>query len=458
MYRFLTDLREFDERGGWHTQGASSCAHWLAWRVGCDLVTGRERVRVARRLGEFAVIGDALRRGEVSYSKVRALVRVATPENEALLLDHARLMTASQLEKLSRKYALVQRHGQDPHPLGDAQRRSVRRRDTEDGMVKIEAVLHPEEAELVWTMINHATTELTREPTPSAIGDSAEAGAAGQAPTDAGSQSTSPRSDVGDGRSGDSAEASREREAASPPGPSVLHQRADAAKRGFHRADALVSVAQRYLRGDRPQRSPIEVMVTIPQRGLLADMTDPTEVGEMSESFVSAEAARRLSCDAGVVEVVEDEHGTPLSVGRKRRTIAGALKRALHKRDRICTYPGCTHRIFLEGHHIKHWADGGETKLNNLALLCSLHHRHVHEYGYTIELGDDQRPQFRDAQGRPVAVVPSPAAVVDLGLPAIRAVNESLAINADTIACEWDGRPVDYGTIVGHLATVDGLR
>jgi len=280
MYRFLTDLREFDERGGWHTQGASSCAHWLAWRVGWDLVTGRERVRVARKLGDFPVIGDALRRGEVSYSKVRALLRVATPENEALLLDHARLMTASQLEKLSRKYALVQRHGQDPHPLGDAQRRCVRRRDTEDGMVKIEAVLHPEEAELVWTMINHAATQLTREPSSPAIndsaeadaaqgpreavtpspsdagdgqsGDSAEAGAAGQARRDAATQPSSTSSDASDGRNGDSAEASREREAASAPGQSVLHQRADAAKRGFHRADALVSVAQGYLRGDRP--------------------------------------------------------------------------------------------------------------------------------------------------------------------------------------------------------------
>jgi hypothetical protein len=328
MYRFLTDLREFDERGGWHTQGALSCAHWLNWRVGWDLVTGRERVRVARKLGEFAVIGDALRRGEVSYSKVRALLRVATPENEALLLDHARLMTASQLEKLSRKYALVQRHGQDPHPLGDAQRRCVRRRDTEDGMVKIEAVLHPEEAELVWTMLNHAATQLTREPaigdsaeagaaaqrprdagtqsasTPSDAGDgriddsaeagvagqglrdavpgsasdagdgrsddSAEAGAAGQGPTDAGTQSTSTNSDVGDGWSDDSAESLDDTEPTSRRGPSVLHQRADAAKRGFHRADALVSIAQGYLRGDRPQRSPIEITVTIPQSGLRA--------------------------------------------------------------------------------------------------------------------------------------------------------------------------------------------
>src|SRR5512138_2301240 len=73
-------------------------------------------------------------------------------------------MTASQLEKLCRKYALVQRHCQDPHPLADAQRRSVRRRDTYDGMVKIEAVLHPEEAELVWTMLDHAAKRLTHEP------------------------------------------------------------------------------------------------------------------------------------------------------------------------------------------------------------------------------------------------------------------------------------------------------
>jgi hypothetical protein len=396
MYRLLADLREFDERGGWHVQGASSCAHWLAWRVGWDLVTARERVRVARKLGEFPVIGDALRRGEVSYSKVRALLRVATPDNEALLLDHARLMTASQLERLSHRYALVQRHGQDPHPLADAQRRCVCRRDTEDGMVKIEAVLHPEEAELVWTMLNRAATQLTREPASPAIDDSAESGVAAQAPGIAGSD--------------DSAESRGVIEPTSRRGVNVLRQRADAAQRAFSRADALVSVAQGYLRGDRPDRSPIDITLTIPESSLRAraDLADPVEVGEMGESFLSTEAARRLSCDAGVIEVVEGGHGTPLSVGRKRRTIAGALKRALHKRDTTCTYPGCTHRLFLEGHHIKHWADGGETSLENTALLCSLHHRHVHEYGYTIELGADQRPGFRDRHGQPVAAVPPP--------------------------------------------------
>jgi hypothetical protein len=163
-HRLLTDLRNFDARGGWHAQGAMSCAHWLAWRVGWDLVTSRERVRVAGKLGEFTVIDDALRRGEVSYSKVRAMVRVATPANETLLLEYVRLMTASQLDKLCRKYALVRAHDKDPRPRDDEQRRYVRRRETCDGLVKIEAVLHPEEAEMVWAMLDHAAKKLCGEP------------------------------------------------------------------------------------------------------------------------------------------------------------------------------------------------------------------------------------------------------------------------------------------------------
>ena len=176
----------------------------------------------------------------------------------------------------------------------------------------------------------------------------------------------------------------------------------------------------------------------------------------MGEAFVSKETARRLSCDAGVVEVVESDDGVPLSVGRKRRTIAGMLKRALLKRDGGCTFPGCTNKLFLEGHHIQHWADGGETSLRNMAYVCTAHHRYVHEYGYTIELGPDQRPQFRDPHGRVVAV-PTPSAAPDLGWPSLRAANLDLAIDAETIACEWDGRPVPYGTIVGHLVRADGL-
>ena len=439
------------------------------------------------------------------------------------------------LEKICRKYALVQCHGQDPRPNDDAQRRYVRRRDTEDGMVKIEAVIHPEEAELVWTMLNHAAAQLARQPGAPARDDSAEAKVTSSATQSPASPSPAPPSAVapccvppytvpqsavppsavgvctldasaesyqlddsaesreavlelteasqptGGGQATgttrslldqllDEADALREAEGApsakhegvaSEPtlrrDASVLRQQADAAKRAFDRADALVSLAQGYLRGDRPNRSPIEITVTIPAASLGANEVDPVEVGEMGESFLSPETARRLSCDAGVVEVIEDEHGVPLSVGRKRRTIAGALKRALHNRDKTCTYPGCTHRIFLEGHHIQHWADGGETSLRNTALLCSLHHHHVHEYGYTIELGADGRPQFRDPHGRLVAAVPPPVAWTDLGCPRMRAANEALSIDANTIACGWDGSRIDYGMVIHDLVVADGL-
>jgi len=402
-------------------------------------------------------------------------------------------------------------------------------------MVKIEAVLHPEEAEMVWAMLDDAAKQLARDPDRGRCHDSAESP---EVPTSATTVAASSTACCNVGRSHDSAESpavptsattaaapstaccdtGRSHDSAeSPEAPtsataaaassaacagnyqlddavesrqgdgesdltgtgssavhgysnsaggearaggrpaSVLHQQEDATKRAFNRADALVTLAQSYLRGERPDRAPIDITLTIPVDGLRGEATDPVEVGELDESFISREAVRRLSCDAGVVEVLEDEHGQVLSVGRKRRTISGALKRALCKRDKTCTFPGCTNRIYLEGHHIKHWADGGETSLINISMICSFHHRHVHEYRYTIELGPDQRPQFRDPRGRLVAAVPARSTAPDLGWPRLRAVNEPLAISAETIACEWDGSRVDHGAIVGHLVVVDGL-
>jgi hypothetical protein len=236
-----------------------------------------------------------------------------------------------------------------------------------------------------------------------------------------------------------------------------LRQAADAEKRAFNRADALLAVVQAYLRGDQPNRAPIDVMLTIPMSELREGAADPADIGCMGASCIAAETARRLSCDAGLIEVVEDVHGVPLSVGRKRRTIAGSIKRALLKRDTACTYPGCTNRIFLEGHHVRHWADGGETTLENACLLCSHHHRYVHEYGYRIELGGDGRPQFRDPRGRLVMAVPARPTTPDLGWPTIREANEALEIDAGSIACEWDGTPMRYGTVVDQLVTIDGL-
>jgi hypothetical protein len=104
--RLLTLIREFDARGGWNT-GFRSCAAWLAWRVGLEPGTARERVRVARALGTLPRLAEALARGELSYAKVRELTRVATPETEARLLQVGRAGTAAHVERIVRGWRRV---------------------------------------------------------------------------------------------------------------------------------------------------------------------------------------------------------------------------------------------------------------------------------------------------------------------------------------------------------------
>src|SRR5207248_3510225 len=96
----------------------------------------------------------------------------------------------------------------------------------------------------------------------------------------------------------------------------------------------------------------------------------------------------------------------PLTLGRKRRTLTPALRRALAARDRGCRFPGCTNTRFVDGHHLHHWSQGGETNLDNLILLCRRHHRHVHERGYTVSLDDDGEARFTNQHGITLPNVP----------------------------------------------------
>ncbi|MBM4247811.1 MAG: DUF222 domain-containing protein, partial [Deltaproteobacteria bacterium] len=151
-HRLLTLIRRFDEGSGWATHGALSCAHWLNWRIGLDLGAARERVRVAHALATLPLVDDALRRGALSYSKVRAITRVASAATEATLLEMAVHATASQLERICRGYRRVVADaavGGPPSLADEEHARFVRVRDTDDGMVRIEARLRPEEAAVV---------------------------------------------------------------------------------------------------------------------------------------------------------------------------------------------------------------------------------------------------------------------------------------------------------------------
>jgi Domain of unknown function (DUF222) len=97
--RLLDLIREFDARAGWN-HGFRSCAHWLSWRVGLDIGAAREKVRVARALGTLPRLAKALAQGELSYAKVRALTRVATPATEERLLAVGRAGTAEHVERI----------------------------------------------------------------------------------------------------------------------------------------------------------------------------------------------------------------------------------------------------------------------------------------------------------------------------------------------------------------------
>jgi hypothetical protein len=437
MHLLLTDIREFDQAGGWSFQGFPTCAHWLAWRVGWTLGTAREHVRVANKLVDLPLIDEALRNGEMSYCKVRAMTRVATPANEHMLLEEARYTTGQQIEVICRKYAMVQRHDQESNERDDAERRHLRRRDLPDGMVQIVATLHPEEAAAVWAALERVAKERCRNRAEIASDGCADVKAlSGDVP--AGTLDESPTLQRSSSYDNESIKAQQ-----------------------FSRVDALMRVAEDVLRGSRSDRSPIELVVTVSADSLRAapaelEFDATVHAGCCADgTALSPHAMRRLACDAGVVRLVESSDGAPLSVGRKTRTIPGAMKRALLQRDRGCRFPGCTNRLFVEGHHMLHWADGGETKLGNLVSVCSHHHRFVHEYGYTVKLIGKADMEFIDADGRAVVAVPQPAQPAARGWETIRARNADLEISAETPACGWDGGPIDLVACIHELVRAD---
>jgi hypothetical protein len=161
--------------------------------------------------------------------------------------------------------------------------------------------------------------------------------------------------------------------------------------------DALVELARAYLAGGeaRPSSSADthQVVVHVDEAAL-------REQGGKSD--LPLESVRRLLCDGSVVPVLENGRGQPL-IGRKHRVVPPALRRALFARDRRCRYPDCTHTKWLHAHHVMHWIDGGETSVDNMLMLCSRHHRLLHEDGYRLRRGFDGGWCFVTAGGRLIA-------------------------------------------------------
>lgn len=387
MARFLRLVGEFDARRGWARWGAKSCSDWLAWRCGVSPAAAREQLRVARALPRFPLIRAAFARGELSYSKVRAITRIATKGTEQQLVDWAMYSTASQLDRLARNVRNAERVAD---PAQRRKSRSLTYYHDDDGCLVIRARLEPEEGAIVLRALERAAKQLDAERSNDASANP---------PADASAEANAEDASA----AGASAEASRgaddpEPWLSEPDTPPPWAQRA---------ADALTVVAEGFL--GSPARG-----VSGPDRALIVIHTDPATLKDgtgqrctlANGPSLNEETLRRLACDASIVRIEDDVNGQPHSIGRRSRIVPVAMRRRLHHRDRGCRFPSCSSRR-CDAHHIQHWGRGGPTSLVNLVSLCRRHHRFVHEQGFIVEKQDGDF-LFRTPDGTPITTTAPP--------------------------------------------------
>ena len=399
-YRFLVLVAEFDRRESHTEWECRTTADWLSWQCGVGPTAAREQVRVARRLHALPLISAAFAEGRISYSKVRALTRVAEASSEADLLEVAGAATAGQLERIC---AALRRHGgaaADEHAAeaeeaASAARASVDWYRTADGEVVGTFRLPAESGERFVRAITAAADALPPDVSP----DERRAAAFDHLVT------TPP----------DPAERARPE--------IVVH--VDLAALGRLAADAPPD--------GRPQR--LEDLAVVAR----------TDGGAQ----VSARAVARLMSDAAVRFVTTAPHGEQLDLGRSRRTVPPRMFRSLAARDRHCRFPGCSSTARLHAHHIRWWSHGGRTDRENLLLLCAKHHHAVHDRGWTCS-GNASAPRFARPDGTAATcTVRSPAASAEALCRANRRGGGQIA---ESPGGRWTGEPIDWVCLFAAFA------
>ena len=386
--RFLQLLAEFDEREGWAGPGLRTCAQWLNWRVGLSLRTARDHLRVAHALRRLPLTTAAFAAGRVSYSKVRAMTRIATPATEEGLLSVALHGTTSQLEGLVQAARAVT----DPRPA--RARRGMWTSRAADGSLLVRLRVPAEQGEELVSAI--------------------EALVAQEAGRDGSGEPSGPEQAPGD----------------------VVDPRA------ARRLDALLDLA-----AGAPVERPAALVVHV-----RADDPEPAAdaPGDGSEAVpddrpvawidggpaVPRSVADRLACSASVQALLVDRRGNPLFLGRERRVVTRRQLRALRVRDRgRCVFPGCTGTRRLQAHHVRWWRHGGATDLDNLALVCGFHHALIHDHGYRMDA----------VPGGFVFARPDGTVVPQAGSPTSGDVGSLVSPGVDdrTITPRWCGERLD---------------
>jgi hypothetical protein len=390
-YRWLCLIAEFDRRKGWADGKLPSCAHWLNFKCGLNLGAAREKVRVGHALVGLPKIAASMARGELSYSKVRALTRVASAATEDTLLMYALHGTAFHVERVVSAF----RRAQEAEELS---------RETQQHIQRSVNYWHAEDG-----------SQIFRARLPAIAG--AQLIKALEAALE-----TTPQKEI----------------------------RANAVEEGWityaaRRADALALVAESFLANPgAPSSSADRYQVVVHVDAETLQERSPGRCEIEHGPSIPIESVRRLTCDGSLIRVIENDKGEPLDVGRKTRSIPTAIRRALNSRDGGCRFPGCTHQRYVDAHHIEHWADGGETKLANLVTLCRLHHRLVHEGEIRVETLCDGTWRFLRPDGRHYEVIAvSPAACDDDELSRVHH-ELGISIDSDTAATRWRGERMDY--------------
>ena len=340
-------LAEVQRRATFRRDGYLSTTDWLTDRFNLTRGSAKQDTKAAETLRAAPEVGKALEEGTISSSAVRVLTAAWESHPEAFEAAGKTLLKEAQAKPIGDLRRVVDDwcHRQDQdRAQNEAERKRERRRldiaPGASGMVQGGFELDPEGGEYLMTAV--------------------------QAVVDA---------DVKTG------------------GPDFRTPRQ-------RRADALVELARRYLdSSDRPsmggERPHITVTVGLDVLRGTEDGTAELDHG----SAVHKSIARRLSCDASVRRIVLGPRSEPLDVGRKTPVIPAAVRRAVIARDRTCRFTGCGRpAAWCDVHHIKHWAEGGETSLSNCVLLCRRHHHLIHEEGFSVQM-TEHGLEFRRPDG-----------------------------------------------------------
>jgi hypothetical protein len=314
-YELLILIREFDERVGWLKWGLENCAQWLAWRCDFSMTTALEKVRVAHALKTLPGISAAFASGELSYSKVRALTRVANRNNEEELLVFALRATAAHVAERCHELRCGSTDSIDSAARAYARRSLRLRRDSHRNTMTITVELPLDTGELVERALDKARDDEL----------------------------------VG------------------------IPELADTSW-SMRQADAFVSMAGEYLSGGQGSAHNNDnylVTVHVVQSALAR--------GEGRSALPIESVKRLCCDSHAVVITEDEKGEPLSIGRKSRIVPVAMQRALRARDGNCCTFPGCHSRRFLHNHHVKHWSNSGETNLENLMLLCTRHHTLVHE-------------------------------------------------------------------------------